>query len=54
LLVFAEKALPRGEAIAKAAGIALVLYGAAVLVYPQALPTFTPASAVKDMGGMKM
>ncbi|CDX35473.1 conserved membrane hypothetical protein [Mesorhizobium sp. SOD10] len=43
LLVFAEKTLPYGERIAKVSGVALLLYGAAVLVFPQALPTFQPA-----------
>lgn len=48
LLVFAEKALAAGELIAKAAGIALMLYGLTVLFFPQALPTFMAA------GGMSM
>lgn len=43
LLVFAEKTLPYGERIAKVSGVALLLYGAAVLVFPQALPTVQPA-----------
>jgi predicted metal-binding membrane protein len=48
LLVFAEKALAAGDRIAKMAGIALMLYGMTVLVFPQALPTFMAA------GGMSM
>jgi len=48
LLVFAEKALASGERIARWAGIALVLYGIVVLVYPQTLPTFMAG------GGMSM
>jgi predicted metal-binding membrane protein len=48
LLVYAEKALPAGEQIAKVAGIVLMLYGITVLVFPQALPTFMAA------GGMSM
>jgi predicted metal-binding membrane protein len=48
LLVFGEKALAAGDRIAKAAGIALILYGMIVLVFPQALPTFIAA------GGMSM
>lgn len=48
LLVFAEKALAAGERIARWAGIALVLYGIIVLVYPQTLPTFMAG------GGMSM
>ncbi|KRB20691.1 MULTISPECIES: DUF2182 domain-containing protein [Mesorhizobium] len=46
LLVLAEKTLPSGEGIAKLSGVALLLYGAAVLVFPQALPTFQPAGAM--------
>ncbi|KAA3441785.1 hypothetical protein C7I87_33415 [Mesorhizobium sp. SARCC-RB16n] len=46
LLVFAEKTLPSGDRIAKMSGVALLLYGAAVLVFPQALPTFQPAGAM--------
>ncbi|RWC07951.1 MAG: DUF2182 domain-containing protein [Mesorhizobium sp.] len=42
LLVFAEKTFPYGERIAKVSGVALLLYGAAVLILPQALPTFQP------------
>ncbi|TIN17575.1 MAG: DUF2182 domain-containing protein, partial [Mesorhizobium sp.] len=46
LLIFAEKTLPSGGGIAKVSGIALLLYGAAVLVFPQALPTFKPVGAM--------
>jgi predicted metal-binding membrane protein len=46
LLIFAEKTLPSGGGIAKVSGVALLLYGAAVLVFPQALPTFQPAGAM--------
>ena len=53
-LIFAEKALPGGERIAKAAGLALVLYGGLVLVVPQSLPTFMPTGAMENMGGMDM
>jgi predicted metal-binding membrane protein len=48
LLVFAEKALASGQRIAKWAGIALMLYGMTVLVFPQTLPTFMAG------GGMSM
>lgn len=48
LLIFAEKTFPAGERIAKVSGVALLLYGAVVLVFPQALPTFQAA------GGMIM
>jgi len=46
LLVFAEKTLPAGKGIAKVSGVALLLYGAAVLVSPQALPTFQAADGM--------
>ena len=46
LLIFAEKTLPSGDRIAKVSGVALLLYGAVVLVFPQALPTFQPAGAM--------
>lgn len=46
LLIFAEKTLPLGEGTAKVSGVALLFYGAAVLVFPQALPTFQPADAM--------
>ncbi|RWD59666.1 MAG: DUF2182 domain-containing protein [Mesorhizobium sp.] len=46
LLVFAEKTLASGERIAKLSGVALLLYGAAALVFPQALPTFQPADTM--------
>ncbi|WP_281407705.1 DUF2182 domain-containing protein [Mesorhizobium sp. B2-4-6] len=42
LLIFAEKTLPAGKGIAKVLGVALLLYGAVVPVFPQALPTFQP------------
>ena len=46
LLIFAEKTLPSGDRIAKVSGVALILYGAAVLVFPQALPTFQATDAM--------
>ncbi|MBZ9868874.1 DUF2182 domain-containing protein [Mesorhizobium sp. CA15] len=48
LLVFAEKTFPAGKGIAKVSGVALLLYGAAVLVFPQALPTFQPADMMMN------
>jgi len=48
LVVLAEKTMAAGERIARWAGIALVLYGAAVLAFPQVLPTFVAP------GGMSM
>jgi len=46
LLIFVEKTLPAGERIAKVSGVALLLYGAVVLVFPQALPTFQAADGM--------
>jgi predicted metal-binding membrane protein len=46
LLVFAEKVLPAGTRLAKAAGIALTLYGMTVLIFPEALPTFMGADGM--------
>ncbi|TPK95219.1 DUF2182 domain-containing protein [Mesorhizobium sp. B2-4-12] len=46
LLIFAEKTFPAGERIAKLSGTALLLYGAAVLVFPQLLPTFPAVHAM--------
>ncbi|PBB16617.1 DUF2182 domain-containing protein [Mesorhizobium sp. WSM4313] len=48
LLIFAEKTFPAGKGIAKVSGVALLLYGAAVLVFPQALPTFQPADQMMN------
>jgi predicted metal-binding membrane protein len=41
VLIFAEKSLPWGAAIARVAGVALVAYGAVVLVTAQGLPGMT-------------
>ena len=38
VLIFAEKMVPRGERIAQVVGLALILYGALVIVVPAALP----------------
>jgi len=38
LLIFAEKSLPWGSSIANVAGVALVAYGAVVLVTAHGLP----------------
>jgi predicted metal-binding membrane protein len=40
LVVFAEKALPRGRPVARVAAAALMAYGVVVLAVPQVLPTF--------------
>jgi predicted metal-binding membrane protein len=39
IVVFAEKTLPRGDWIARAAGSGLIAYGALVVVLPRALPS---------------
>ncbi len=39
VLIFAENMFPRGERIAQGVGLALILYGALVVVVPAALPT---------------
>lgn len=39
LLVFAEKVLPRGDGVARAAAVALIAYGLLATVVPRALPT---------------
>jgi predicted metal-binding membrane protein len=41
LLIFAEKSLPWGSAIARVAGVALVAYGTVVLVTAHGLPVMT-------------
>ncbi len=38
VVIFAEKMVPRGERIAQGVGLALILYGALVMVVPAALP----------------
>ena len=47
LVIFAEKTLPWGRAVSRAAAVALIAYGSLVLAAPQFLPTF-PAG--HDMG----
>src|SRR6476620_2984924 len=46
LVIFAEKTLPWGRAAARAAAVALIVYGSVVVVAPHLLPTF---SARHDM-----
>jgi predicted metal-binding membrane protein len=40
LVIFAEKTLPWGRAVARAAAAALIAYGSVVVAAPQLLPTF--------------
>lgn len=57
-LIFAEKALPVGLRVAQGAAVALVLYGALVVVMPEFLPvmgmpgTEMPAGGMEGMPGM--
>src|SRR5581483_5378009 len=41
-LIFAEKSLPHGQRIGQIAGLALIVYGAAVMLSPNLLPTTMP------------
>lgn len=47
LIVFAEKTLPWRQTVARATAAFLIVYGAAVLAVPQALPTFMATGEVK-------
>ena len=51
LIIFAEKTLPWGRAVARAAAIALIAYGSVVVAAPQFLPTFS-AGHHMDMTGI--
>jgi len=48
-LIFAEKSLPIGRQVAGAAALALVLYGAVVIVQPEALPLTMDGDAMEMM-----
>lgn len=54
LLVSAEKILPVGRRLRYAAGVALVVFGAAVLVHPGLLPGGGPAAPTHEMNGQMM
>lgn len=55
VVVFAEKALTSGRRVASWAGIALIVYGCAVLAVPRALPTYAASTAPLQMDpNMKM
>jgi predicted metal-binding membrane protein len=41
LLIFAEKTLPLGNTVARVAAVAMITYGALVILVPDALPTMT-------------
>lgn len=51
-LIFAEKALPVGLRVAQGAAVALVLYGALVMVMPELLPAMG-MPAMETPGGME-
>jgi predicted metal-binding membrane protein len=51
-LIFAEKSLPVGRQVARAAALALVVYGAVVIFQPDALP-MTMDSDAMDMPAME-
>jgi predicted metal-binding membrane protein len=54
LIIFAEKTLPWGRAVARVAAIALIAYGAVVVGAPQLLPTFSADHAMDMPGIMHM
>lgn len=56
LVVFAEKTAPWGRPVARAAAVALIAYGGAILIVPQALPTFVPMAPMSggSMSGGSM
>jgi predicted metal-binding membrane protein len=54
LVVFAEKTLPWGRAVARAAAAALIVYGFAVVIAPQYLPTFHPVHGMDTPMDMPM
>jgi predicted metal-binding membrane protein len=54
LVIFAEKTLPWGRAVARAAAVALIVYGSAVLVAPQLLPTFSTSHDMDMPANMQM
>lgn len=56
IVVFAEKTAPWGRPVARAAAVALIAYGGAILIVPQALPTFVPMAPMSggSMSGGSM
>ena len=54
LIIFAEKTLPRGRAVARAAAVALIAYGSAVVGAPQLLPTFSASHNMDMPANMQM
>ena len=54
LVIFAEKSLPWGRAVARAAAVTLIVYGSAVVIAPQYLPTFHPIQGMDKPMDMPM
>lgn len=54
LVIFAEKTLPWGRVVARAAAAALVVYGVVVIAAPQFLPTFPEGSSMAMPSDMQM
>lgn len=54
LIIFAEKTLPWGRAVTRAAAAVLIAYGSVVLAAPQFLPTFPANHAMEMPVGMQM
>lgn len=52
LLIFAEKSTPIGRQVALLAAVALIVYGAVVVLVPDALPMMMDDSQAMEMGGM--
>jgi predicted metal-binding membrane protein len=54
LLIFAEKTLPWGRVVARAAAVALIAYGSVVVAAPHFLPTFPVGHGTDMPGDMRM
>lgn len=54
LVIFVEKTLPWGRAVARAAAAALIVYGFAVVTSPKLLPTFHPVHGMDTPTDMPM
>jgi hypothetical protein len=54
LLIFAEKSTPIGRPVAVVAAIALIAYGALVIVVPDALPMTMDQGTTESMHGNSM
>jgi predicted metal-binding membrane protein len=54
LVIFTEKTLPWGRAVARTAALALIVYGFVVVTAPQFLPTFHPVHGMDTPMDMQM